>query len=1219
MATDYGKIREDYESSLWQTTATVGRFLADLYSGRTHFIFELLQNAEDAGATWIEFRLWPNQLEVYHNGRPFTSDDVRGICKLVGGTKADDLTKIGKFGIGFKSVYAYTDSPCVFSGDEAFRIEDFVSPQPIQSHGRKIGGTTLFILPFDRTEVAPSHAYDQIADGLRKLSSRILLFLDHISQLRWRVGKDEQGSLARTSRSIDDSVRCVRTVGEAMGSPASYDDWLLFERPVPENKELKTQIAFSLETGADGHPTSIIPVTDTSLVVFFPTDKDTRLRFLCQGPYQTTASRDNIRADTEWNRMLIGETARLVRAAIHRIKDMGLLTVQFLSVLPLDRDDFSDGEHAMFLPIFEAVRDELLEERDLLPSADGGFVAARRAFLANGTALIGLLRPNDLASWSGVTDARWLDATITTANRTAALREYLMKELGVPEIDPPRFARQCSEAFVQGQSDDWLSRFYAFLSARPTLLRKPAYRTGRYGRRELIEDSGVLGDRAVIRLADGTHTVPFNGEGDPSAFLPGEFESDSPTVKGAILANDKAMDLFVRLRYRTLRSYDEVVEKILPKYERGGELTDDEIIADNRKIANALETAPGREREELLERVRGLSILLVCTQKKRAERCSPRSQPYLAESHTGDSALAAFLGRIGVIEDSPFVRDELVEIYGVDALVGLGCVGALRQFAEVERHILPKYAADAIGCTPDESVRDVAILVEALSDADGCFNYHHRLISEAQKCRIFWGTSARSKQEQWCLPSDIYLGSDFTSNADLETFLDGNPRAFYLDAIYKGIVATEHLVALGCASKERVLYRRRSYDGTVSIKHARGVHAQGLDGFDPDFRIEGLEHAIKALERSASQPLARVVWKLAVHYRHTLHGTVERCTRLNFSGRVDRTDHFSLAGKLLKESKWLLDARGELHKPCDLSFDRLSPALQATPGARELAAILGCVPDIDLSHLSDSERERIETARTWTDDEMAMAMEVIMKKRVKERAASSMEQVVNPAELSDALNERFDRPQKSIREEMARPSGAVPDIERRARRVTEETAHDIENEPPAGERRRTVVASKWEGKDPQTRTFLQEEYGGECQICGSSFVMRNGEPYFEASYLMPRIEARWLDRPGNTLCLCPTCRAKMDYGAVQANPSVVAQLSQLDIEAARANGGLCVHYQLCGKSVDLCFTERHLTELRAILSAISPDLETQARHGAIPTDGDMLAEASARLAERAAD
>ena len=97
-------------------------------------IYELLQNAEDAlrkrsgwvGSRAVQFALIKSQLRVSHFGKPFDEPDVRGICGIDESTK--DLTAIGRFGIGFKSVYAFTDHPEVHSGLEDFAIEDFVRP-----------------------------------------------------------------------------------------------------------------------------------------------------------------------------------------------------------------------------------------------------------------------------------------------------------------------------------------------------------------------------------------------------------------------------------------------------------------------------------------------------------------------------------------------------------------------------------------------------------------------------------------------------------------------------------------------------------------------------------------------------------------------------------------------------------------------------------------------------------------------------------------------------------------------------------------------------------------------------------------------------------------------------------------------------------------------------------------------------------------------------------
>ena len=73
------------------------------YKDRTHFIFELLQNAEDAKATFIKLILNKDKLIIEHNGIPFSEADIISITKVAKSTKNDRSNgAIGKFGIGFK-------------------------------------------------------------------------------------------------------------------------------------------------------------------------------------------------------------------------------------------------------------------------------------------------------------------------------------------------------------------------------------------------------------------------------------------------------------------------------------------------------------------------------------------------------------------------------------------------------------------------------------------------------------------------------------------------------------------------------------------------------------------------------------------------------------------------------------------------------------------------------------------------------------------------------------------------------------------------------------------------------------------------------------------------------------------------------------------------------------------------------------------------------------
>lgn len=104
MSTDYEAIRQKNIKEYGEGSRHLAYF-ADIYSTRTHFIFEVLQNAEDAlsrrpsGGTagYVHFHLHSDRLEIRHNGAPFTEDNVIGICGIGEGTKAGDFTQIGKF------------------------------------------------------------------------------------------------------------------------------------------------------------------------------------------------------------------------------------------------------------------------------------------------------------------------------------------------------------------------------------------------------------------------------------------------------------------------------------------------------------------------------------------------------------------------------------------------------------------------------------------------------------------------------------------------------------------------------------------------------------------------------------------------------------------------------------------------------------------------------------------------------------------------------------------------------------------------------------------------------------------------------------------------------------------------------------------------------------------------------------------------------------------
>lgn len=91
VASNYKEICEENRESYGTKGAQKsGRLAAGLYDDRTHFIFELLQNAEDAlgrrgdryGPRKLAFTLTPTRLTLSHFGKPFDEADVRSVCDI---------------------------------------------------------------------------------------------------------------------------------------------------------------------------------------------------------------------------------------------------------------------------------------------------------------------------------------------------------------------------------------------------------------------------------------------------------------------------------------------------------------------------------------------------------------------------------------------------------------------------------------------------------------------------------------------------------------------------------------------------------------------------------------------------------------------------------------------------------------------------------------------------------------------------------------------------------------------------------------------------------------------------------------------------------------------------------------------------------------------------------------------------------------------------------
>ncbi len=534
--------------------------LADRYDDRTHFLYELLQNAEDA-IGWrpaaskqpksVFIKLESDALEFSHYGLPFEEKHVRGICGIGESTKEGDLTAIGRFGIGFKSVYAFAKRPEIHSGNEHFAIEAFVRPCSARARPTSVG-QTLFHIPF---EINATTAFDEIQARLDSMGHRTLIFLKNIESIDWE-SPSTGGSYIRDSKPIQEGLHKVTILGQRKGKPSDeMEKWLVFSRTVKHGDKSagQVEIAYSLSEDPATKQEVIVPISDSRLVVFFPTIVETHLGFLLQGPYRTTPSRDNIPKDDPWNRYLISETAALVQDSLAILRDRGFLSVSVLNAMPLEREKFQGPfnlprlEH-MCMPIFKAVQQTLLND-DLLPKYGDSYASGKNVKIARTDGLRKLLSPPQIAQLYGSpTDLFWLTEEITR-DKTAQLRQYLIGELAINEIDPESLHTRFTEDFIKKQSDEWVARFYSFLLDQPSLWRTGGFRL-----------------KPILRLETGAHVTPFNTVGHPQAFLPTEAQSGFPQVKRSICQDPLALKFLKQLGLTTPDPVDDVIYHVLPTF-----------------------------------------------------------------------------------------------------------------------------------------------------------------------------------------------------------------------------------------------------------------------------------------------------------------------------------------------------------------------------------------------------------------------------------------------------------------------------------------------------------------------------------------------------------------------------------------------------------------------------------------------------------------------------
>ncbi|KAF5513004.1 hypothetical protein CGCA056_v012212 [Colletotrichum aenigma] len=210
--TDANNQSDDFEIDQFDGSLTV--LSEQLYNKDTHFILELIQNADDNayGASTIPsfgMRLDKNDgdctFQTGCNEVGFTVDQIDALCRIASSTKKNEKDVrtgyIGEKGIGFKAVFKVADVLYIKSGFYSFKLDkrngmvgtllpltaDFPASK-YHEHDRSATRMTLLLKGIEQ--------YDKISKELTKIKPEILLFLRRLRSISIYKGQETTVYLA---------------------------------------------------------------------------------------------------------------------------------------------------------------------------------------------------------------------------------------------------------------------------------------------------------------------------------------------------------------------------------------------------------------------------------------------------------------------------------------------------------------------------------------------------------------------------------------------------------------------------------------------------------------------------------------------------------------------------------------------------------------------------------------------------------------------------------------------------------------------------------------------------------------------------------------------------------------------------------------------------------------------------------------------------------------
>ncbi|KAI3898025.1 hypothetical protein MKW92_029856 [Papaver armeniacum] len=307
------------------THAMLGRALhcisQKLYSRDSHFLLELVQNADDnvyseSVEPTLVFILQATGIVVLNNEQGFSIQNMRALCNVGSSTKKGaGAGYIGEKGIGFKSVFQVSDAPEIHSNE--FHVKLDISESQIGSIYQNIlvpnnvdqnnvsssSWKTCIILPF-KSELKEGTSMSSIVSMFSDLHPSLLLFLHRLRCIKFKNMLTNEYVILRRQTLEDGIVKISHGKEKLSFFVASQKLNGSVLRQDVQVQTTEIAVAFPLDESADGQ---YKPHLEQQPVFAFLPLRTYRLKFILQGDFVLPSSREDLVTDSAWNQWLLSE------------------------------------------------------------------------------------------------------------------------------------------------------------------------------------------------------------------------------------------------------------------------------------------------------------------------------------------------------------------------------------------------------------------------------------------------------------------------------------------------------------------------------------------------------------------------------------------------------------------------------------------------------------------------------------------------------------------------------------------------------------------------------------------------------------------------------------------------------------------------------------------------------------------------------------------------